>query len=286
MSVVKIIECPRDAMQGIHQFIPTATKVEYLQQLLKVGFHTLDFGSFVSPKAIPQMQDTWQVIPQLDLSETNTKLLAIVANLRGAEEALTFDEISYLGYPFSLSETFQMRNTKASMEDAFVTVAEIQEMCLEADRKLVVYFSMAFGNPYNDLWDPAIVSHWADRMEEIGIEIISLADTVGIADAQTIGSLYEELSIDFPNMEIGAHLHTSSTNWLAKLEAAYNSGCRRFDGAIKGFGGCPFAKDELVGNLPTEKLKEFFESKEIELSLDKDAFAKAYTMSTGVFTPS
>jgi len=284
MSVIKLIECPRDAMQGIPYFIPTATKVQYLNQLLKVGFHTLDFGSFVSPKAVPQMQDTWQIIPDLDLSHTPTELLAIVANIRGADEAATFDQITYLGYPFSISESFQQRNTHTHLEEAFLTVAQIQELCLAYDKKLVVYLSMAFGNPYNDLWDVAIVSHWADRMRSIGIEILSLADTVGIADAPTITTVFDELINDFPELEIGAHLHTTAHNWREKLEAAYNCGCRRFDGAIKGFGGCPFAKDELVGNLPTEKLIQFFRERDIALSLDEEEFRKAYAMADEVFS--
>lgn len=281
--MLKIIECPRDAMQGFPHPISTADKVRYLNELLKIGFDTLDFGSFVSPKAIPQMADTKEVLAQLDLSTTNTKLLAIVANKRGAEEACAYPQISYLGYPFSVSETFQLRNTQKTIEESLVLVAEMQQLCRENNKKLVVYLSMGFGNPYGDEWSEEIVAKWTEKMVEMGVEIISLADTVGSADETVIHNLFSTLIPRFPAIEFGAHFHSLPSDSKAKLQAAYNSGCRRFDGAIRGIGGCPFAADDLVGNTATETLLEFCQENEIELSFDKQAFAKSWEMAAGVF---
>jgi len=284
MSPIKIVECPRDAIQGIQTFIPTEKKADYINQLLKVGFDTLDFGSFVSPKVMPQMRDTMSVLNRLKLDETLTKLLAIVANVKGAESACQFDEIRYLGYPFSVSETFQQRNTRKSIEESFEVVLQIKNLCEMHGKELVIYISMAFGNPYNDLYDEAIVAHWIDRLVAEGIEIISLADTVGLAEPKQINSLFGLMSNDFHKTEFGVHLHTTHDNWQAKLEAAFDAGCLRFDGAIKGFGGCPFAKDELVGNLATENLIQFLTNKAIDLKLDQEEFVEAMSLSNSVYS--
>ena len=257
---VKIIECPRDAMQGIQTQIPTEVKIEYLNQLLMSGFDTLDFGSFVSPVAIPQMADTVRVLAGLNLEQTETKLLAIVANSRGASDAIAYDEISYLGYPFSLSETFQQRNTRRSVASALELVAEIQDMCLRTRKQLVVYLSMGFGNPYGDLWSADMVMEYTEKMQALGVTIVSLADTTGSADAIVIEEVYNRVIPAFPEMEIGAHFHAHPNTWQAKVEAAYLAGCRRFDGAMKGFGGCPFASDQLTGNIATENLIAFMQS--------------------------
>lgn len=270
-------------MQGIKEFIPTQTKVNYINSLLKVGFDTIDFGSFVSPKAIPQMQDTAEVLRQLDLSSTNSKLLAIVANTRGAEQACSFDEIRYLGFPFSISETFQQRNANSSIAESLVRVEEIQNLCLKHNKELVVYISMAFGNPYGDTWNSDIVISWTKKLSDLGIKIIALSDTVGVSDKDNIKYLFSNIIPEFKGVEIGAHLHSTKEKALEKIEAAYNSGCQRFDVAIHGFGGCPMAKDDLTGNLATEDLELFFDSNAIPLNLNKALLQKAYVESWDVF---
>ncbi len=280
---MKIIECPRDAMQGIHTHIPTRQKIDYINALLKVGFDTIDFGSFVSPKMIPQMEDTHQVIKELDLSDTHTKLLAIVANERGATEACEYEQISYLGFPFSISDTFQRRNTNITQEEAFVAVQKIYDLCLQHKKELVVYLSMGFGNPYGDLWHPAIVEHWADRFVSMGIQIISVADTVGLASAEQISAVFEDLAIAFPSTELGAHLHSEPHNWQPKVAAAYEKGCRRFDGAMRGFGGCPMAQNTLVGNMATENLLSFMEQTDTKPNINAIALQEAQLLANEVF---
>lgn len=280
---VQIIECPRDAMQGIHDFIPTATKIKYIQSLLSVGFEALDCGSFVSAKYIPQMADTAEVIRALDLSNTKTKLSVIVANKRGAQDAAQFEQISFMGYPFSISETFQVRNTNSTIEQALETVKGIQETCIKHNKEFVLYISMAFGNPYGDPWNIEVAEKWVAEMQKLDIKYLSLSDTVGVADGETISYLYSGLINQFPKMEFGAHFHTNPATWRDKIEPAYNSGCRRFDGAIKGFGGCPMAKDDLVGNMPTERLVDFFEELDVNTGLDKAAFAKSMALAGQVF---
>jgi len=270
-------------MQGLKAFIPTEVKVRYLNQLLRVGFDTIDFGSFVSPKAIPQMRDTADVIGQLDLSGTTSRLLAIVANLRGAQDAALHKEISFLGYPFSISETFQLRNTNATIEESLERVADIQEICMDSGKKLVIYISMGFGNPYGDEWNVEIVHKWVDRLAAMGIGIIQLSDTIGVSTPENIRYLFANLLPHYENVEIGAHLHTQPHSWKEKVEAAFNSGCRRFDGAIKGYGGCPMAKDDLTGNMPTENMVAFFREKNIPLLLDPDAFSTALTEAQQLF---
>lgn len=280
---LQIIECPRDAMQGIHDFIHTATKVKYIQALLSVGFDTLDCGSFVSPKYIPQLADTAEVLRALDLRDTKTRLSVIVANKRGAEEAAKFEQVNFMGYPFSISETFQIRNTNSTIAQSLETVKHMQEICTNNNKEFVLYISMAFGNPYGDPWNIEVVEKWVDEMQQLGIKYLSLSDTVGVADAKTISYLYTELIHRFPKLEFGAHFHTTPNTWRDKVEPAYNSGCRRFDGAIKGFGGCPMAKDDLVGNMPTERLIEFFDEMKIETGLDNKAFANAMALAGEVF---
>ncbi len=283
---IKLIECPRDAMQGLHQFIPTDIKVNYLNQLLQVGFDTLDFGSFVSPKAIPQLQDTTEVLARLDLASVRTKLLAIVANTRGAEAACLHPEITYLGFPFSVSETFQQRNTNSSIEESLKTVAAIQDLCLKNGKKLVIYISMGFGNPYGDVWNAAIVAQWVEKIVAMGVQIISLSDTIGIAKPADISAIFTALIKELPQVEFGAHLHTTPTTWEEKIAAAYQSGCMRYDGAIKGFGGCPMATDALTGNMATENIVSFFDQKEIALNLDRQAFALSMDQANFVFSQS
>lgn len=283
MKKLKLIECPRDAMQGWANFIPTEKKIEYLNQLLKVGFDTLDFGSFVSPKAIPQMADTALVYDALNLDNSSTKLLAIIANVRGAETAVSFEKIKYLGFPFSISETFQQRNTNSSIAEAFNTVETIQNFCQKADKEMVVYFSMGFGNPYGDPYNTEIVSEWAEKMSNLGVKIIALSDTVGVADSQTITELFTDLIPQYPNIEFGAHFHATNDNWQMKIESAYQAGCRRFDGAIGGFGGCPMAEDELVGNINTQNMIQYFENQGVVLSLDKIEFNKSVEISKNIF---
>lgn len=280
---IQLVECPRDAMQGWPHLIPAAQKIEYLDALLKVGFHTLDFGSFVSPKAIPQMADTKEVIAKLDLHNTHTKLLAIVANTRGAADAVVYDEISYLGFPFSLSPTFQMRNTNSTLEESVQRVDEIQELCLRNNKELVVYLSMGFGNPYGDAYDASILLKWAGEMIAKGIRIISLADTVGLATPQQIGAALETLVPAYPDATIGVHLHSTPQNWEAKLQAAIDAGCKRFDGALKGIGGCPMAQDELVGNMDSELMVAYFETKGLLQGLNKDALHKSLQLANRIF---
>ncbi len=281
--MIKIIECPRDAMQGIRGFIPTNKKVEYINSLLKVGFHTLDFGSFVSPHAIPQMADTALVFSKLDLENTKTRLLVIVANLRGAQESVMFEGISYLGFPFSISETFQKRNTNSTIEQSLVTVEKIQNLCVKYGKEFVIYISMGFGNPYGDKWNDEIVIHWVKKIHNMGIKIISLADTVGTAATKDISYLFSHVIPEFPSVEFGAHFHTKPDEWKEKIEAAYNNGCIRFDGALKGYGGCPMAEDKLTGNMPTENLIAFFTEKKIEQGINAVAFAESMRIADSIF---
>lgn len=281
--MINLVECPRDAMQGIEEFIPTVKKIAYINSLLKVGFHTLDFGSFVSPKAIPQMKDTAQVLAGLNLDNTSTKLLAIVANSRGARDAAQFDEIDYMGYPFSISETFQLRNTNATIEESLSRVEKIQNICNNSNKELVIYLSMGFGNPYGDDWNVDIVQHWTKRLIDMGIKIVSLSDTIGVSEPKTIAYLYSNLIPQFPDISIGAHLHTQAHNWREKVHAAYQSGCRRFDGALKGYGGCPMAKDELTGNMAMENMVFYFEEHGEELNLNKNQLLNSLVMAAEVF---
>ena len=281
---IKIIECPRDAMQGIKIFIPTDLKVKYIQSLLRVGFDTLDFGSFVSPKAIPQMRDTKAVLDKLDLSSTNTKLLSIVANLRGAEMACSINSIDYLGFPFSISENFQMRNTHKTISESEIVLKDILDITQKKNKKLVVYMSMAFGNPYGDPWDVDIVSEWADRLNSMGVEILSLSDTIGSSKPESISYLFSNLIPKFPHVEFGAHLHTHPNSWYEKLNAAYKAGCYRFDGAIQGFGGCPMASDSLTGNMPTEKIISYFNSENIDTQIDVLPFESAHNSASKLFS--
>jgi hydroxymethylglutaryl-CoA lyase len=280
---MKIIECPRDAMQGIKEFIPTELKVKYINALLKVGFNTLDFGSFVSPKAIPQLADTNDVIEDIDLSLSNTQLLAICANKRGAEDIVKYEEIDYIGYPFSVSETFQMRNTNKNIKDSFDLVLEMQDIVIKNNKTLVVYLSMAFGNPYGDQWHPDIVTNWAELMVEEGIEIISLADTIGSSNPDNIKQLFSTIVPQFEDTEIGAHFHTTPESWEEKVKTAYENGCRRFDGALKGYGGCPMAKDDLTGNMPTENLLGFMDNRLIEHKLHIEHFEEAMEIANFIF---
>ena len=270
-------------MQGLHEFIPTQTKAAYINQLLKVGFDTIDFGSFVSPKAIPQMRDTAEVLNLLHLDQSKSKLLAIVANTRGALDAVQFNEISYLGFPFSISETFQQRNTNSSIEQSLKTVEEIQNLCVVNKKKLVVYISMAFGNPYGDKWNSDIVINWSNKLASLGVEIIALSDTIGISNSENISYLFSSIIPELSTVEIGAHLHTTPTTWKEKVEAAFKNGCKRFDGAIKGYGGCPMATDKLTGNMATENLVDFFKSNQIKCNINQEEFNEAMIKAAGVF---
>jgi len=284
MKRIKIIECPRDAMQGIKShFIPTKDKSDYINALLRVGFDTIDFGSFVSPKAIPQMRDTADVLAQLKLDQTKSKLLAIVANVRGATDASKFDEITYLGYPFSISENFQMRNTGKTIEQSLNILKEILDIANKSNKEVVAYLSMGFGNPYGDPWNIEIVARWTDILAKMGVKILSLSDTIGVASGETISYLFSNLIPLYPEVEFGAHLHTHPDFWYEKVDAAFQAGCNRFDGAIKGYGGCPMAKDELTGNMPTEKLLDYFSSKNVESNLNILNFQIAYKKSSNVF---
>jgi len=280
---IKLIECPRDAMQGWKAFIPTDKKISYINSLLKVGFDTIDFGSFVSPKLIPQMSDTKEVIENLETGTGKTKLLAIVANVRGAEEAGAFEQITYLGFPFSISETFQQRNTNSSIKESFERVEEIQNICIKKEKELVIYISMGYGNPYDDPYNEEIVFKWVNTMVAKGIEIISLADTVGIASAEQVYSVTACMVDAFPDTEIGVHLHSTHVNWKEKLEAALKAGCMRFDGALKGIGGCPMANDELVGNMNTEWMIDYFEDKKLLDGINKEALIESLQMASGIF---
>lgn len=284
MDNLQLIECPRDAMQGIKEFIDTEKKIKYINQLLKVGFDTIDFGSFVSPKAIPQMADTAKVLESLDLSKTKSKLLAIVANERGANDAANFEEISYLGYPFSISETFQQRNTNASIDQSLTRVEAIQNLCVKHNKKMVVYISMGFGNPYGDTYSPEIAAQWSEKLvKDLEIEIISLSDTIGVSNSENITHLFSTLIPEFPKVSFGAHLHTTPTEWKLKVDAAYKSGCRRFDGALKGFGGCPMAADDLTGNMPTEKMISYFDENEIKTGLNINELDKSMLLASETF---
>ena len=280
---IKLIECPRDAMQGWAHFIPTAKKIEYINALLKVGFDTIDFGSFVSPKAIPQMADTKDVLKGLALNNTNTKLLAIIANTRGAEEAVVYDEISYLGFPFSVSETFQQRNTNASIADSFSKVELIHHLCVKNRKEMVVYISMGFGNPYGDVYNEEIVFEWVNKLVALGIKTISLADTVGVATAEQVNKMTSYLIQQLPEIEIGVHLHSTPLNWKDKMDAALEAGCTRFDGALKGIGGCPMAGDELVGNMNTELMLPYLIQKGLLSNINDAELKKAMQLATEIF---
>lgn len=283
MEPIKIIECPRDAMQGIKPFIPTERKVAYIQSLLRVGFDSIDFGSFVSPRAIPQMQDTAAVLAQLDLSQTTSKLLAIIANTKGAEIASTHNEIQYLGFPFSISENFQMRNTHKTIAESLITLQEILEIADKSDKEVVAYLSMGFGNPYGDPWNVEIVGDWTEKLSTMGVKILSLSDTVGSSTPEVISYLFSNLIPQYPEIEFGAHLHTTPDKWFEKIDAAYHAGCRRYDGAIQGFGGCPMAKDDLTGNMPTEKLLSYFTANKENTNLNPLSFESAYNEASKLF---
>jgi hydroxymethylglutaryl-CoA lyase len=283
MEAIKIIECPRDAMQGIKAFIPTDRKVAYIQSLLRVGFDTIDFGSFVSPKAIPQMQDTAEVLVRLDLSKTKSKLLAIIANTQGAIAASQHQPIQYLGFPFSISENFQMRNTHKTIAESVITLQEIIEIADKSNKEVVAYLSMGFGNPYGDPWSMEIVGEWTEKLSTMGVKILSLSDTVGSSTPDVIQYLFSHLIPKYSKIEFGAHLHTTPDKWFEKMDAAYNAGCRRFDGAIQGFGGCPMARDVLTGNMPTEKLLSYFNSKKENTNLSAMSFESAYNEASKLF---
>lgn len=284
MSKVKIIECPRDAMQGIKShFISTEVKANYINALLRVGFDTIDFGSFVSPKAIPQMRDTAAVLSQLDLSDTKSKLLAIIANVRGANDAAQFEQIDYLGYPFSISENFQMRNTHKTIAESIDTLQEILAIANKANKEVVAYLSMGFGNPYGDPWNVDIVGEWTEKLSNMGVKILSLSDTIGSSTPDVIEYLFSNLIPKYSDIEFGAHLHTTPDTWHEKVDAAYKAGCRRFDGAIKGYGGCPMAKDDLTGNMPTEKLLSYFTEQKAETNIKPMSFESAYNEALKVF---
>lgn len=284
MKKVKIIECPRDAMQGIKShFISTEAKTRYINSLLNVGFDTVDFGSFVSPKAIPQMRDTAAVLSNLNLSQTQSKLLAIIANIRGANDATQFEEINYLGYPFSISENFQMRNTHKTIQQSIKELEEILSIASRKNKEVVVYLSMGFGNPYGDPWNIDIVGKWTEKLSEMGVKIISLSDTIGSSTPAVIKYLFSNLIPKYPNIELGAHIHTTPDSWYEKVDAAFKAGCNRFDGAIKGYGGCPMAKDELTGNMPTEKLISYFTSQKVNTGIKPMSFESAYNQALKIF---
>lgn len=283
MQNVKIIECPRDAMQGVRDWIPTKEKAQFIQSLLDCGFDTIDFGSFVSPKAIPQMKDTSELLSLLDLSSTESQLLAIVANIRGAKDAVMYDQIDYLGYPFSISENFQMRNTHKTIAQSIETLKEILNLADSKNKKVVAYLSMGFGNPYGDPWNIDIVGEWTEKLSNMGVKILSLSDTVGSSNPKIITYLFSELITKYPSIEFGAHLHTTTTKWKEKVSAAYLAGCRRFDGAIQGFGGCPMAKDDLTGNLPTEKILSYFAAEKVNTNVNSISFENAYKEASKIF---
>lgn len=281
---IQLIECPRDAMQGWKKMIPTRQKIEYINTLLQVGFHTIDFGSFVSHKAIPQMADTKDVISKLDLNNTSSALLAIVANVRGAEETIAYEQITYLGFPFSISPTFQQRNTNSTIEESLSRVEDIQELCIKSNKQLVIYLSMGFGNPYGDEYNQEILLKWAEEMVQRDIRVISLADTVGLATPEQISFALDTLIPKYPNTTIGVHLHASPTNWKPKLEAAIKAGCARFDGALKGIGGCPMAQDDLVGNMNSENMIAVMEDRQLLTGLNKEALQKSLEMASIIFS--
>ncbi len=283
MQKVKLIECPRDAMQGIKQWIPTQEKVQYIQSLLRCGFNTIDVGSFVSPKAIPQMKDTAQVLNALDLSDSTSDLLAIVANLRGAQAAVEFEQIRYLGYPFSISENFQMRNTHKTIAESVSTLNSILEVANANNKEVVAYLSMGFGNPYGDPWNVDIVASWTEKLAAMGVTILSLSDTIGSSTPDVIQYLFSNLIPRYPQVEFGAHLHTTPSTWHEKIDAAYKAGCFRFDGAIQGFGGCPMAKDELTGNMPTERMVSYFTAAKVDIGVSTMSFESAYNEASKIF---
>lgn len=280
---MKLIDCPRDAMQGWPTFIPTTQKIAYLNALLRVGFDTLDFGSFVSPKAIPQLADTEEVLEGLDLAQSGTKLLAIVANLRGAETAAQHPQIRYIGFPLSVSETFQQRNTNKSIAEALDDVARMQELCARTGQEQVVYLSMGFGNPYNDPWSPGVLGEFTHKLDALGVSIVALSDTIGASTPATIAPPFQELTAAFPHIEFGAHLHTTPATWREKVQAAFAAGCRRFDGALGGYGGCPMASDQLTGNMPTERVIEFAAEQGEELHLNAEALREAMQRNQEIF---
>lgn len=284
MKKIKIIECPRDAMQGIKEFIPTQKKVDYIQSLLRVGFDSIDFGSFVSHKAIPQMVDTAEVLAKLDLSQTESKLLAIIANTKGAEMASIHPEIQYLGFPFSISENFQMRNTHKTITESLITLDEILEIANKTNKEVVAYLSMGFGNPYGDIWNVDIVAQWTETLVKMGVKILSLSDTIGSSTPEIIDHLFSNLIPKYPEIEFGAHLHTTPDKWHEKVDAAYKAGCTRFDGAIQGFGGCPMAKDDLTGNMPTEKLLSYFTAQKADTNCRPMSFESSYNEALKIFT--
>ncbi|MBX9852124.1 MAG: hydroxymethylglutaryl-CoA lyase [Cytophagaceae bacterium] len=280
---IKLIECPRDAMQGLKEIIPAKEKIRYINSLLKVGFNTIDFGSFVSHTAVPQMKDTAEVLAGLDLSSSKSKLLAIIANVRGAEDAVKFPEISFLGFPLSVSETFQKKNTNKTIEEAFQVVDEIQNLCTRNGKEQVVYLSMGFGNPYGDPYDKEYLVGFVERLNKMGVRIISLSDTIGVSDKENIHYLFSTLVPKFPHIEFGAHLHSLPEKSIEKINAAYRAGCKRFDGAIKGFGGCPMAKDDLVGNIATENLISYFKNNNVNLSINDEEFKEALMIAGQIF---
>jgi len=282
-ETIHLVECPRDAMQGWKTFIPTSKKIEYINALLKIGFDTIDFGSFVSPKAIPQMADTKEVINQLSLVNSKSKLLAIVANIRGAQEAVVYDKISYLGFPFSISETFQFRNTNSTIAESILRVEEINNLCVKNNKQLVIYISMGFGNPYGDVYNEEIVVQWIDKISALGIKIISMADTVGVAQPIQVSSILHFLIPTYPEINFGVHLHSTPTNWKQKVDAGLQAGCKRFDGALKGIGGCPMAGDELVGNMNTELMIAYFEEKKLLSKIDVNALQDALRIANEIF---
>ena len=282
-SSITLVECPRDAMQGWKHFIPTEQKVKYLNALLKVGFDVLDFGSFVSPKAIPQMADTKEVIPQLELNNTKTKLLGIIANTRGAEDAVQYDEVSYLGFPFSISETFQLRNTNKTIAESLMQVEEIQNLCVQKGKELVIYISMGFGNPYGDDYNAEVAIDWVGKLVRLGVKTFAMSDTVGVAKPENIEYIFKSLVPEFKDVNIGAHFHSTPDKWEEKIQTAFSNGCMRFDSAMKGIGGCPMAEDELVGNIATENIVDWCGRNNIELKINKEAFNDAMLLASGIF---
>lgn len=281
--MIKLIECPRDAIQGLHDFVPTQTKADYINILVQVGFDTIDFGSFVSPKAIPQLKDTAEVLNKLDLSSSKSKLLAIVANLKGIETAVQYEQITYLGFPFSISETFQQRNTNSSISQSMQTVDVLTELCNNYQKQAVVYLSMGFGNPYGDEWNHELVEKWTEELVNRRVKIISLSDTIGVSNPEKINYIFPHLVNTFPEVEFGVHLHSNPSNWKEKIEAAYNSGCRRFDSALKGYGGCPMAADDLTGNIATENVISYLNSQGENLNLNMDKWQEAMEFSNQIF---
>ena len=284
MSCVKVVECPRDAMQGIKTWIPTNEKINYVQSLLKVGFDVLDVGSFVSPRSIPQMKDSREVLESLDLKSTNSKLLYIVANLRGANEACHYSQIDFLGFPFSISENFQMRNTNKTIDDSIDVLKGIISVSEKNNKKVVVYLSMGFGNPYGDEWNYEVLEKWISKINSLGVKTISISDTIGVSTPTKIDKIFKSSIKQFPRIEFGAHFHTKPSNWFEKIDSAYKAGCRRFDTAIQGFGGCPMAGDELTGNFPTEKLINYLNQKKEPININLLNFETSYNEATKIFS--